>query len=136
MRQWVQERGLASLPPPPYVPPMNFFARMSPLRAARDLRFFLHQRQPYELIFLVISILVTGLILIGFVKDSAIEKEYRPEIVYVQQWRLDRTDAQIRAQQAIDAPIKQKQLDEQKRAQEERRAEFQKIDDKLEKWGL
>lgn len=115
---------------------MNFFARMSPLRAVRDLRFFLQQRQPHELIFLVISVLATGLILIGFVKDSAIEKEYRPEIVYVQQWRLDRTDAQIRAQQAIDAPIKQKQLDEQKRVQDERRAAFKKIDDKLEKWGL
>ncbi|WP_085808718.1 hypothetical protein [Sphingomonas sp. TZW2008] len=115
---------------------MNFFARMSPLRAVRDLRLFLAQRQPYELVFLLISILVTGVILIGFVKDSHIEKEYRPKIIYVQQWRLDRTDAEIRAQQAIDAPIKQKAIDDERKRREARQAQFKRIDDKLNQWGL
>ena len=76
---------------------MQFFARMSPLRAVRDLRLFLRQRQKHELIFLFLSIFITGLLLIGFAKDSKIEKEYRPNIVYVQQWTLDRTDAEIKA---------------------------------------
>ncbi|WP_066777417.1 MULTISPECIES: hypothetical protein [unclassified Sphingomonas] len=115
---------------------MQFFARMSPFRAVRDLRLFLHQRQKHELIFLFLSVILTGLLIIGFAKDSSVEKVYKPEIVYVQQWRLDRTDAEIRAQQAIDAPIKQKQMDEQKRRQEELRASFQKVDDKLKRWGL
>ncbi len=115
---------------------MEFFARMSPLRAVRDLRLFLHQRQKHELIFLFISIVMTGLLLIGFWKDSHIEKEYRPEIVYVQQWRLDRSDAQIRAQQAIDAPIKQKMIDEREKALAERQAAFKRLDDKMTKWGL
>ncbi|QNE32005.1 hypothetical protein F1C10_08680 [Sphingomonas sp. NBWT7] len=115
---------------------MNFFARMSPLRAVRDLRLFLAQRQPYELVFLLISILVTGVILIGFVKDSHIEKEYRPKIIYVQQWRLDRTDAEIRAQQAIDGPIKQKAIDVERKRREARQAQFKRIDDKLNQWGL
>ena len=118
-----------------YVQPMQFFARMSPFRAVRDLRLFLHQRQKHELIFLFLSVILTGLLIIGFAKDSSVEKVYKPEIVYVQQWRLDRTDAEIRAQQAIDAPIKQKQMDEQKRRQEELRASFQKVDDKLKRWG-
>lgn len=115
---------------------MHFFARMSPLRAVRDLRLFLHQRQKHELIFLFLSIFITGLLLIGFAKDSKIEKEYRPNIVYVQQWTLDRTDAEIKAQQAIDAPIKQKRIDEEKRRREERQAAFKRLESKMDKWGL
>lgn len=115
---------------------MQFFARMSPFKAVRDLRLFLHQRQKHELAFLCLSVVLTGLLLIGFAKDSKVEKVYKPEIVYVQQWRADRTDAEIIAQQAIDAPIKQKQIDDQKRRQEELRASFKKLDDKMTKWGL
>lgn len=115
---------------------MQFFARMSPLRAVRDLRLFLHQRQKHELIFLFLSVVLTGLLLIGFAKDSRVEKVYRPEIVYVQQWRLDRSDAEIVAQQAIDGPIKQKRIDEENRRREELRASFQRADDRLKKWGL
>ncbi|MCC2980425.1 MULTISPECIES: hypothetical protein [unclassified Sphingomonas] len=128
--------GLVSASPRHYVTVMQFFARMSPFRAVRDLRLFLHQRQKHELIFLFISVMLTGLLLIGFAKDSKVEKVYKPEIVYVQQWRLDRTDAEIKAQQAIDAPIKQKMMDEQKRRQEELRESFRKVDDKLKRWGL
>ncbi len=115
---------------------MQFFARLSPFRAVRDLRLFLHQRQKHELIFLFIAIIMTSLLLIGFWKDSRIEKEYRPDIVYVQQWRLDRTDAEIRAQQAIDGPIKQKQIDAMNKALAERQAAFKRLDDKMTKWGL
>ena len=115
---------------------MAFFARLNPLRAIRDLRLFLHQRQPYELGFLALAIVLTGLLVIGFAKDSAIEKEYRPQIVYVQQWRLDRSDAEIRAQQAIDAPIKQKAIDEQKAREAKLQADFKKLDDRLSRWGL
>jgi hypothetical protein len=120
----------------PYVVAMQFFARLSPFRAVRDLRLFLHQRQKHELIFLFIAIIMTSLLLIGFWKDSRIEKEYRPDIVYVQQWRLDRTDAEIRAQQAIDGPIKQKQIDAMNKALAERQAAFKRLDDKMTKWGL
>lgn len=135
-RRGHDREGLASAGSRHYVGSMQFFARMSPLRAVRDLRLFLHQRQKHELIFLFLSVLLTGLLLIGFAKDSKVEKVYRPEIIYVQQWRLDRTDAEIIAQQAIDAPIKQKQIDEENRRRAELRASFQRAEDKLKKWGL
>lgn len=115
---------------------MHFFARMNPLNAVRDLRQFLRQRQKHELVFFVISIALTWLILIGFSKDSNIVPEYEPKIIYVQQWRLDRTDAEIRAQQAIDGPIKQKQIDDLKRRQDARKAQFKRLDDKLNEWGI
>lgn len=129
-------RGVVQRTVHPYVPVMQFLARMSPFRAIRDLRLFLHQRQKHELVFFVLSVVLTGLVLIAFAKDSKIEKVYRPNIVYVQQWRLDRTDAEIRAQQAIDAPIKQKKIDDQKRREAELQAQFKRLDDKLTKWGL
>jgi hypothetical protein len=129
-------RGVVQRAVHPYVPFMQFFARMSPFRAIRDLRLFLHQRQTHELVFFVLSVVLTGLVLVAFAKDSKIEKVYRPNIVYVQQWRLDRTDAEIRAQQAIDAPIKQKKIDDQKRREAELQAQFKRLDDKLTKWGL
>lgn len=128
--------GVASTASRSYVGGMQFFARMSPFRAVRDLRLFLHQRQKHELIFLFISVLMTGLLLIGFAKDSKVEKVYKPDIIYVQQWRLDRTDAEIRAQQAIDGPIKQKQIDAREKALAERQAAFKRLDDKMKKWGL
>lgn len=120
----------------PYLGAMQFFARLSPLRAIRDLRFFLAQRRPHELGFLVLAILLTGIVLIGFAKDSAIQPVYRPDIIYVKQWTLDRTDAQIRAQQAIDEPIKQRKLAEERKRQAELQAEFKKLDDRLTKLGI
>jgi hypothetical protein len=115
---------------------MGFFARMSPFRAVRDLRLYLHQRQPYELAFLALAVVLTGLLIIGFAKDSRIEKVYRPQIVYVQQWTLDRTDDQIRAQQKIDQVKRRAELAELRTRQAKRQAEFKRIDDKLNQWGL
>ena len=115
---------------------MSYFARFSPVRAYRDLRFFFAQRERHELWFLLAAIAITGFFIYGFIHDSYEEPVYRPNIVYVQQWRADRTDAEIRAQQAIDEPIKQKRLAEQRAAQERTRAEFKRLDDKLNSWGI
>lgn len=115
---------------------MHFFARMSPLRALRDLRLFLHSRHPYELGFLALAILVTGMVMIAFVKDSHVERVYRPDIIYVQQWRLDRTAAQIQAQQKIDQAKKDREEAELRREQARTQAEFRRVDDKLKSWGI
>ena len=109
---------------------------MSPLRAYRDLRVFLAGREPYELIFLVAAMAITTFFIYAFAKDSAVEPTYKRDIVYVEQWPESRTDAQIRAQQAIDAPIKAKRLAEDKAAREAKQASFKRLDDKLSRWGL
>jgi hypothetical protein len=115
---------------------MRYLSRFSPIRAYRDLRFFLASREPHELWFLVAAMAVTGFFIYGFYKDSYVEPVYRPQITYVQQWPLNRTDEEIRAQQAIDAPIRRRQLEEQRRAREARQAEFKKVDDAMERWGF
>ena len=68
------DQGLAVAAARAYVARMQFFARLSPFRAVRDLRLFLHQRQKHELFFLFLSVFMTGLLLIGFAKDSKVEK--------------------------------------------------------------
>ena len=119
-----------------YLCAMGSFSRFSPVRAYRDLRLFLRGRQPYELGFLALAMLVTGFLIYAFSKDSYAEREYRPNIVYVEQWPADRTDAQIVAQQKIDAPIKAARLAEQKKREEETRASFKRMDDKLKALGI
>ena len=115
---------------------MGFFSRFAPVRAYRDLRFFLSQRRPYELGFLVLAMAITGFFIYAFTKDPSIAPVYKRDITYFEQWPADRTDAQIRAQQKIDEPIKQKRLAEQAAADEERRASFRRLDKKLEGWGF
>jgi hypothetical protein len=116
---------------------VSYLSRFSPARAYRDLRLFFSYRQPHELIFLLLAMLFTGVLIAGFYYDSKMEKPYeRPEIMYFESWPEDRTDAQIKAQQAIDKVKQDKQLALLKQKQEERKAEFKRLNDKLESWGL
>jgi hypothetical protein len=115
---------------------MGFFSRFSPIAAYRDLRFFLANRQPHELWFLIAALCVTSFLVYAFAKDSYAEPVYKPNIVYVEQWSANRTDAEIIAQQKIDAPIKAKALAAQKKREDETRAYFKRVDDKMTAMGL
>lgn len=115
---------------------MRYLARFSPLRAVRDLRVFLAHRQPHELWFMLVAMVLTALVLVGFVKDSHFERTYRPDIIYVQQWPLDRTSEQIRAQQKIDQARKELLEARREKKRAEQRAAFKRLDDKLESYGL
>ena len=115
---------------------MNYFARFSPLRGIRDLRLYLAQRRPFELGFLALSVVVTSAVVAGFAHDSHADRVYRKNIIYVEQWPANRTDAEIRAQQKIDSAEKAKQQAELDRLQKKRQAEFKKVDDALKAYGF
>jgi hypothetical protein len=115
---------------------MGLFSRFSPITAYRDLRFFLSNRQPHELWFLIAALFVTSFLVYAFFKDSYVEPVYRRDIVYVEQWSADRTDAEIIKQQKIDAPIKAKALAEQKKREDASRAAWKRMDDKMTAMGL
>ncbi len=115
---------------------MQFLDRFSPLRAYKDLRFFLAQRQPYELGFLALAMAITGFLVWAFVKDSYVKPVYKPDIIYVEQWTLNRTDGEIRAAQVVDQARKEKRLAEEKAFADKKRAQFKKLDDQMNKWGL
>ena len=115
---------------------MSFLARFAPGRAYRDLRVFLAQRKPYELWFLLVAIAITGGS-IALLARNDIEVEYKPpEVIYVKQWNLDRTEAEIKAQQVIDQAAKEKEQAELHREQAANRAKFKKMNDALDHWGL
>lgn len=115
---------------------MNFFRRLSPFAAVRDLRSFLAQRSRHELIFAFLAIGFTWLIIVGFVKDSNIAAPYKRNIQYVHSWPLDRTDDEIRAKQKIDGVEQARRRAEIEKIRAQRQAEFKRLDDQLESMGF
>ncbi|NIJ21230.1 TolA-binding protein [Sphingomonas naasensis] len=117
---------------------MTFLKRFSPVVAYRDLRFFLATRKRYELWFMVLALAATASILFVFFKDSSMgtARPYERNIIYVEQWPITRTDAQIKAQQKIDQAkrnIQRAELEKQRQAKQD---EFKKVDTWLTDHGL
>lgn len=115
---------------------MRYLSRFSPTRAFKDLRLFFEGRQPYELGFLALAMTITLGLIYAFARDSNIEAEYRPDIIYVEQYTLNRTDAEIMAQQRIDQVEKDKRMAEIEKRNAERQASFKRLDDKLKSYGF
>jgi hypothetical protein len=132
----VSGAGLACSPSRAYLWPMgSFLGRFNPFRALLDLRRYLGSRQKHEILFMFASLMVCIVIVAGFVADSRVERPWqRPTIIYVQSWRADRTDAEIIAQQKIDEAKKKIQDAKEKKFEDEKRAAFKRLNDKLSPW--
>lgn len=115
---------------------MSFLRYLSPFAAYRDLRFFLAQRRPYQLWFLLLALATTAAILWMFFKDSQFEKPYKPNIIYVESWPITRSDAEIKRQQEIDLAKQKIREAEEARAREKHRQELKQVDSALKQWGL
>ncbi|MES2986778.1 MAG: hypothetical protein V4808_02620 [Pseudomonadota bacterium] len=117
---------------------MSFLSRFSPFRAFSDLRAFLRSRRPHEVGFMALSIAITWTVILAFSIDTDnIQKDYvEPDIIYVQDYSANRTDAQIIAQQKIDLPKEKARAKALTDAQRKRQEEFKRLDDKLKSWGL
>lgn len=104
---------------------MSWFPRpVGPRAALADLAAFLRQRSREQVIAAALAVLVTMIIVIEFLVDSKINTAPPPQIIYVEQWNANRTDAEIVAQQKID----QKKRDA---AQKERQRQYQKLEKDL-----
>ena len=104
---------------------MPIFPRpVSPRAALADFRAFLRQRGREQWIGAALAILVTIIIIIEFLVDSRINTAPPQQVVYVEQWRADRTDAEIIAQQKIDQAAKEA-------AQKEKQRQFKKLEKQL-----
>lgn len=102
----------------------------------QDLRAVLRIRHGYQFWFLLASFATTALILTGFYLDSYFERPYKREIIYVQNWRADRTLDEIIAQQKIDEKARLEREAKAKAKAEKKRLEYKKVDDQLKSWGL
>lgn len=104
---------------------MSWFPKPSSPRAAlADLRAFMRQRSREQVIGGALAFLVTAIILIEFLVDSKINTAPPPQIVYVESWPENRTDAEIIAEQKKDE-------DARKAAELERQKQFQALENKL-----
>jgi hypothetical protein len=81
-------------------------------------------------------LILTGLVVFGFYKDSNVKVPYKRNIVYVESWPITRSEAEIKAQQVIDEAKKKKEKAELEKAQNARAAEFKKYDDWLTNHGI
>lgn len=115
---------------------MQYLARFSPFRAINDLRRFLAQRERHELVFLFLSVVITTLLIAGFVKDSHVERVYKRDVQYFSSWPADRSEAQIKADQIRDMALKTKTDATIEKKQADLKAQFKRVDDKLTRWGL
>ena len=95
---------------------MSFFPTPSSPRAAlRDLLAFMRQRSREQVIGAFLALLVTAIIVIEFLVDSKMNTAPDPQVVEVQLYAPNRTDAQIAADQKKD----QAALEAQKKADQE-----------------
>ena len=84
----------------------------------------MRQRSREQRIGAALSILVTTIIVIVFFVDSQINTAPPPQIVYVESWSMNRTDAEIIEQQKKDQA-------ERDAAIKERQRQFQALENKF-----
>ena len=103
---------------------MAVFPRPSSPRVVwHDLRTFLGRRERHQWLFAFLSILMPALIVLGLYLDSRTDP--RPaQIIYVQSWPENRSDAEIIALQKIDQKKREAQF-------AERRRQYRRLADQL-----
>jgi hypothetical protein len=111
---------------------MAFFPRPAhPSAVLADIkRLWATSTRRYKLVFGAAAVAVTSLLVTMFVVESrwGVMPE-GPQIVYATDWPSTRTDAEIKTQQRIDAVERRKLADE-------RRRQWQKVDNSLTEMGL
>ena len=96
----------------------------SPRAAFRDLVAFIRQREREHVIGAALAVLVTMIIVIEFSVDAKIGTAPPPQIVEVELYPSNRTDAQIIADQKKDAAAREAAI-------KERQRQFQKLEKKF-----
>lgn len=123
-------------PRAPISSPMRFLKMPSPAGGVRDLRKFLAARRPHELLMLFPALLITAVICYMFYVDYRFDKPYKRNIIYVESWPLNRSDAEIRAAQLTDQRNKKRQRLELKIPHSQQREQLKKVDDWLTAHGI
>jgi hypothetical protein len=109
---------------------MSWFPRPAGPRALiADIREFTRQRSRVQWIGAVVAVAMPLLIIAGFYHDSSHGIAPGPQLIYVESWPANRTDAQIKSDQKRDQARREA-------AMKERQRQFRKLDKDLEKIGI
>jgi hypothetical protein len=101
----------------------------SPRALWADLKAFAGDRRPYHWVAAAVAIIMPVAIVILFALDAKTNIEPGAQIIYVESWSSNRTDAEIIAEQKKDQAAREA-------AMKQRQREFQKIDKSLERLGI
>ncbi len=116
------------VPPPkrrPVRPATGWFPSPAPREAARDLRDIFRGMDRRRWLFLALAVALTIFTLFGFLIDSDIRNlGLKTQVIYVESWRADRTDAEIEAQQERDALLKAE-------AAKRRQEQYKRLEERL-----
>ena len=89
----------------------------SPRRALADLRAVFARRGRHQLIAGTLAVVLPAIIVVGFWVDAKTNTAPpRRQIIQIESWRADRSDAEIVAQQKIDQAAKAEAALERRRA--------------------
>jgi hypothetical protein len=93
----------------------------SPRALVEDLKAFFAERSRHQVGAAILAVLMPIIIVFGFIRDGKTNTGPGEQLVYVENWRADRTDAEIIADQ-------KKRKAEQEAAAKERQRQFQKLE--------
>lgn len=96
----------------------------SPRALWRDIKLFAADRRPHHWIALALALAIPAAIITTFAFDVADRSQPQAEVIYVQSWRADRSEDEIR--KSVETRSAQR-----KAAEEERRREFQGLQEKF-----
>ncbi len=113
--------GLAPRRRRPYLHGMPLPRPASPRALLADVRAFAQERSKVQWIAALAALLMPAIIILGFLKDSNVNTTPGEQIVFVESWSANRTDEQIKADQA-------KRQSEREAAIAERQRQFKKIE--------
>jgi hypothetical protein len=96
----------------------------SPRVVYADLKAFLSRRSREHTLGAVLAVLITAIIVVIFFVDPQVNTAPPPQVIYVESYGPDRTDAQIKADQ-------HKRAAEREAALKARQQEYQKLEKQL-----
>jgi hypothetical protein len=94
-----------------------------------DIRVFARERGSHRWIAAGVAIAMPAILVFMFFYDSAHGGDLGPQIVYVQSWPANCTDARIKADQKKDQA-------ERDAARKERQREFERLGKAMERFGI
>lgn len=103
----------------------------SPRDLWRDLRAFLRTREKHEWIFAGLAVLIPAILMLMFYTQSTPVKYRPPTVIYVKDWNKGRTEAEIKRQQAIDAPAERAARKAEAEFEAKKRQQFKDIEKAL-----
>jgi hypothetical protein len=103
----------------------------SPANVWKDLRAFLRAREKHEWIFAGLAVLIPAILMLMFYTQSTRIQYKPPTVIFVKDWNKGRTEAEIKRQQAIDAPGERAARKAEAEFEAKKRKQFQDIEKAL-----